>query len=97
MRHVLGYVLCLGFLTLALPYFGLYTNLVSPGEMRVAAVIETLKFDPVIGHALQYTVQVAGASFSPLLMLGHLAAIVFSLVGFLALVLYALLAWILPA
>ena len=97
MRHVIGYLVCLTFLTLVLTLFGFFPNLIRNNDANVGATLTLLQDDPNVGPAVRYTVSVFGTSFSPVLVLGHFLAIVISPIGLFALLFYFVLAWMLPA
>jgi hypothetical protein len=97
MRHVVGYFCCLGFLSGVLIYLGVFQGLVRSSQATVRDIITVLGLDPEVGPTVKYAFHVGGVALSPAVALGHLAAIVFSTVGLLALILYFLLSWMMPA
>ena len=96
MRHIIGFFLCLAFITLILTFSAPFVGWVRNSDTHVTSVVDTLAFDPDLGPMTRYTVQVFGMSFSPALAIGHVAAIVVSPIGLLAVMLYYLLARVLP-
>ncbi len=97
MRHVVGYLVCVAFLTLILTALGPFLELIETSEAHVGRIIDVFRYDPDIGPWTTYTVHAFGISFSPVAMLGHIIAVVASPVGLLALLLYFLMVWVMPA
>ena len=95
--RVIGYLVCLAFVTLALTLLGPFFGMIENSEANVGRIIDSYRFDPAIGPWTTYTVEVFGTAFSPVIALGHLAAVVASPVGLLALLLYFLISWMMPA
>lgn len=96
-RHVIGYLCCLAFITLALTFFQFFPDVVRNVEASANTVVDGLKSDPTLGPAARLTVHAFGESFSPALVLGHFVAIMLSPIGLIALLGYILLSWMLPA
>lgn len=96
-RHVIGYLVCVAFLTLILTFVGPFFDLIQASETHVGRIIDVFRYDPDIGPWTSYTVHMFGLSFAPVVALGHVIAVVASPVGLLALMLYFLMAWVMPA
>lgn len=96
-RHLIGYLCCLAFVTLALTFFGFFPTVVKNVEANAETYLNGLRYDPNFGPLVSFTAHVFGASFSPALAIGHLVAIVVSPIGLFTLLLYALITWMLPA
>lgn len=95
-RHVIGYLVCLTFVTLVLTFFGFFTNIVRNIEANAGVFLDGFRTDPTFGPMINYTVHAFGASFSPALALGHVVAIIISPIGLFTLLFYFVIAWMLP-
>ena len=96
MKSVIGYLICLAFVSLVLTLFGPFFDMIGKSESHVGKIIDVFGFDPDIGPWTRYTVDILGTPVSPVIALGHLAAVVVSPVGLLALLLYFLISWVMP-
>jgi hypothetical protein len=96
-RHLIGYLCCLAFVTLVLTFFGFFPGVVRNVEANAGGFLDGFSSDPTFGPAVRYTPSVFGTPFSPALALGHFIAIVISPIGLVTLLVYVLIAWMLPA
>lgn len=103
MRHVVGFLVCLGFVVVALSYMGLYDLVYARSDRVQATVIATLEADPLVGTALRRAVHFWADVASPdpiagpvISFLGKVATTALSPVGVVALALYGFLLWLFP-
>ena len=96
MTRVIGYLICLAAVSLVLTIFGPFLDMIGQSDAHIGKIIDAFGFDPAIGPWTRYTVDLFGTSFSPVIALGHLIAIVASPVGLFALLLYFLISWAMP-
>jgi len=94
--RLIGYLICLGAVSLVLTIFGPFFDMIGQSDAHIGKIIDAFGFDPAIGPWTRYTVDIFGTSFSPVIALGHLIAVVASPAGLLALLLYFLISWVMP-
>jgi len=98
MRHVVGFLICLAFVSAALATFGAFSPLTKNSDASVGAVVQAMEAGGIQASVDHSTAPAPVVdTISPLRDLGHFVAIVISPVGALALGLYLVVIWALPA
>jgi|GEM_PF-2048256 hypothetical protein len=104
MRHLVGYLICLGFVVLALTYMGLYDTVYAHSDRVQATVVATLETDPLVGRAVQGAVHLWTSALAPnplatpiTSVVGRVATVALSPVGAIALGLYWFILWLFPS
>jgi len=87
-RHIIGYGICLAFITLTLTFSGPFIDVVRSSDTHVTTLIGALGFDPNIGWMTRITINVFGVSFTPALVIGHVLGIMISPIGLVAFMIY---------
>ena len=93
---MIGYLCCLAFVTFVLTFLASFTNVVRDIEANAGTILEGFRANPTVGPLIGYTAHPFGTSFSPALVLGHVVAIIVSPIGLFTLLLYVIIAWMLP-